>query len=46
MGFKTAEGILFKKAFSTDNIDGNTIILQSKKTGMKHLGIAVQDLID
>jgi hypothetical protein len=27
MGFKIAEGILFKNAFSTDNIDGNMTIL-------------------
>jgi hypothetical protein len=46
VGFKTEEGILFKNAFSRDNIDGNTTILQSKQTGMKQLGTAVQDLID
>jgi len=46
MGFKTAEGILSKNAFSTDNIDSNMTILQSKQTGMKQLGTAVQDLID
>jgi len=45
-GFKTAEGILFKNAFSTDNIDGNMTILQSKQTEIKQLWTAVQDLID
>jgi hypothetical protein len=46
MGFKIAEGILFKNAFSTDNIDGNMTILQSKQTEMKQLGTTVQDLRD
>lgn len=46
MGFKTEEGILFKNAFSSDNINGNKTILQSKQIGMKQLGTAVQDLID
>jgi hypothetical protein len=46
MGFKTAEGILYKMLFSTDNVDSNMTILQSKQTGMKQLETAVQDLID
>jgi hypothetical protein len=46
IGFRTAEGILFKNAFSTNNIDGNMTILQIKQTGMKQLGTAVQDLTD